>query len=283
MSTRMKKLLIYGYGYTASYLAETLSTENYLIIGSSREEKKFNSDNKKVKFINNSQVNNCLLKDDITHILVSVPPNDLGDIFIQNYRDIITKNKNIEWIGYLSATNVYGDHNGKLVSESSQTKPKTKKGINRLVAEKQWLELISKFNLPIKIFRLAGIYGPNRNIKERLIKGLVKNIFKEGQFFSRIHVEDIANILNLSMNNITKNKIYNLADDFSCNLNVIIEYLCEKNSLIKPAQIDFDDMSLDYKKESFFLENKRVDNSLVKKDLLKNFKYPSFKEGYKNL
>jgi nucleoside-diphosphate-sugar epimerase len=279
----MKKLLIYGYGYTASYLAETLNTENYLIIGSSREEKKFNSDNKKVKFINNSQVNNCLLKDDITHILVSVPPNDLGDIFIQNYRDIITKNKNIEWIGYLSATNVYGDHNGKLVSESSQTKPKTKKGINRLVAEKQWLELISKFNLPIKIFRLAGIYGPNRNIKERLIKGLVKNIFKEGQFFSRIHVEDIANILNLSMNNITKNKIYNLADDFSCNLNVINEYLCEKNSLIKPAQIDFDDMSLDYKKESFFLENKRVDNSLVKKDLLKNFKYPSFKEGYKNL
>lgn len=279
----MKKLLIYGYGYTASYLAKTLNTENYLIIGSSREEKKFNSDNKKVKFINNSQVNNCLLKDDITHILVSVPPNDLGDIFIQNYRDIITKNKNIEWIGYLSATNVYGDHNGKLVSESSQTKPKTKKGINRLVAEKQWLELISKFNLPIKIFRLAGIYGPNRNIKERLIKGLVKNIFKEGQFFSRIHVEDIANILNLSMNNITKNKIYNLADDFSCNLNVIIEYLCEKNSLIKPAQIDFDDMSLDYKKESFFLENKRVDNSLVKKDLLKNFKYPSFKEGYKNL
>ena len=279
----MKKLLIYGYGYTASYLAETLNTENYLIIGSSREEKKFNSDNKKVKFINNSQVNNCLLKDDITHILVSVPPNDLGDIFIQNYRDIITKNKNIEWIGYLSATNVYGDHNGELVSESSQTKPKTKKGINRLVAEKQWLELISKFNLPIKIFRLAGIYGPNRNIKERLIKGLVKNIFKEGQFFSRIHVEDIANILNLSMNNITKHKIYNLADDFSCNLNMIIDYLCEKNSLIKPAQIDFDDMSLDYKKESFFLENKRVDNSLVKKDLLKNFKYPSFKEGYKNL
>ena len=283
MSTRMKKLLIYGYGYTASYLAETLNTENYLIIGSSREEKKFNSDNKKVKFINNSQVNNCLLKDDITHILVSVPPNDLGDIFIQNYRDIIIKNKNIEWIGYLSATNVYGDHNGELVSESSQTKPKTKKGINRLVAEKQWLELISKFNLPIKIFRLAGIYGPNRNIKERLIKGLVKNIFKEGQFFSRIHVEDVANILSLSMNNITKNKIYNLADDFSCNLNVIIEYLCEKNSLKKPAQISFDDMSSDYKKESFFLENKRVDNSLVKKDLLKNFKYPSFKEGYKNL
>jgi len=279
----MKKLLIYGYGYTASYLAESLDTENYLIIGSSRKEEKLNSNNKKIKFINNSLVNNYLLKDDITHILVSVPPNNLGDIFVQNYKDIIIKNKNIEWIGYLSATNVYGDHNGELVNESSQTKPKTKKGINRLVAEKQWLELISKFNLPIKIFRLAGIYGPNRNIKERIIKGLVKNIFKKGQFFSRIHVDDIANILNLSMNNITKNKIYNLADDFSCNLNVVIEYLCEKNSLIKPEQINFDDMSLDYKKESFFLENKRVDNSLVKKDLSINLKYPSFKEGYKNL
>ena len=283
MNTRMKKLLIYGYGYTASYLAESLNAENYLIIGSSREEEKLNSDNKKIKFINNSLVNNYLLKDDITHILVSVPPNDLGDIFIQNYKDIIIKNKNIEWIGYLSATNVYGDHNGELVSESSQTKPKTKKGINRLVAEKQWLELISNFNLPIKIFRLAGIYGPNRNIKERMTKGLVKNIFKEGQFFSRIHVDDIANILNLSMNNITKNKIYNLADDFSCNLNVVINYLCEKNSLIKPEQINFDDMSLDYKKESFFSENKRVNNSLVKIDLSIKLKYPTFKEGYKDL
>ena len=40
MNTRMKKLLIYGYGYTASHLVEFLDPKNFLIIGSSREEKK---------------------------------------------------------------------------------------------------------------------------------------------------------------------------------------------------------------------------------------------------
>ena len=84
MNTRMKKLLIYGYGYTASHLVEFLDTKNYLIIGSSREEKKINSINKNIKFINDNLVSNYLLEDDITHILVSVPPNELGDIFIKN-------------------------------------------------------------------------------------------------------------------------------------------------------------------------------------------------------
>ena len=283
MNTRMKKLLIYGYGYTASYLAESLENENYLIVASSRDEKKLTTNNKNIKLINNDYVSDHLLKDDITHILISVPPNDTGDIFIQNYKDILVKNKNIEWIGYLSATNVYGDHNGELVNERSETKPTTKKGSNRLLAEKQWIELNSKFNLPIKIFRLAGIYGPDRNIKQRIVQGLVKNIYKKGQFFSRIHVEDIINILNLSMCNITENNIYNVADDFSCNLNVVIEYLCDQNKFTKPEQINFDELELDYKKESFFSENKRVDNSLVKQDLSIILKYPSFKDGYRNL
>ena len=283
MNTRMKKLLIYGYGYTASYLAESLENENYLIVASSRDEKKLTTNNKNIKLINNDYVSDHLLKDDITHILISVPPNDTGDIFIQNYKDILVKNKNIEWIGYLSATNVYGDHNGELVNERSETKPTTKKGSNRLLAEKQWIELNSKFNLPIKIFRLAGIYGPDRNIKQRIAQGLVKNIYKKGQFFSRIHVEDIINILNLSMCNITENNIYNVADDFSCNLNVVIEYLCDQNKFTKPEQINFDELELNYKKESFFSENKRVDNSLVKQDLSIILKYPSFKDGYRNL
>ena len=283
MNTRMKKLLIYGYGYTASYLAESLENENYLIVASSRDEKKLTTNNKNIKLINNDYVSDHLLKDDITHILISVPPNDTGDIFIQNYKDILVKNKNIEWIGYLSATNVYGDHNGELVNERSETKPTTKKGSNRLLAEKQWIELTSKFNLPIKIFRLAGIYGPDRNIKQRIVQGLVKNIYKKGQFFSRIHVEDIINILNVSMRNITENYIYNVADDFSCNLNVVIEYLCDQNKFTKPEQINFDELELNYKKESFFSENKRVDNSLVKQDLSIILKYPSFKDGYRNL
>jgi nucleoside-diphosphate-sugar epimerase len=283
MNTRMKKLLIFGYGYTSSYIAENLSTDQYTIVGSSRNEDQIKVTNKNIKIINMNLIEHVLKKNDLTHILISVPPNTNGDIFIQNFKDHLIKNTNLEWLGYLSATNVYGDHEGRYVGELAKTKPITQKGINRLLAENQWLDLQSNFKLPIKIFRLAGIYGPDRNIKNRILKKEIKNIQKEGQFFSRVHVEDIAAIIKLSMKIRTDNNIYNIADDFPSSLSEVIQYICEQNQIRIPKKINYWDININKRKESFFSDNKRVDNSRVKKDFSFTFKYPSFREGYEDL
>jgi nucleoside-diphosphate-sugar epimerase len=283
MNTRMKKLLIFGYGYTSSYIAENLSTDQYIIVGSSRNEDQIKVTNKDINIINTNLIEDILKKNDLTHILISVPPNSNGDIFIQNFKDHLIKNTNLEWLGYLSATNVYGDHEGRYVGELSETKPLTQKGINRLLAENQWLDLQSNFKIPIKIFRLAGIYGPERNIKNRILKKEIKNIQKEGQFFSRVHVEDIAAIIKLSMKIRTDNNIYNIADDFPSSLSELIQYICEQNQIPIPEKINYWDIDTNKRKESFFTDNKRVDNSRVKKDFSFIFKYPSFREGYEDL
>ena len=283
MNTRMKKLLIFGYGYTSSYIAENLSTDQYTIVGSSRNENQIKVTNKNINIININLIEDVLKKNDLTHILISVPPNANGDIFIQNFKDHLIKNTNLEWLGYLSATNVYGDHEGRYVGELSETKPLTQKGINRLLAENQWLDLQSNFKIPIKIFRLAGIYGPDRNIKNRILKKEIKNIQKEGQFFSRVRVEDIAAIIKLSMKIRTDNNIYNIADDFPSSLSEVIQYICEQNQIPIPEKINYWDIDTNKRKESFFSDNKRVDNSRVKKDFSFIFKYPSFREGYEDL
>ena len=283
MNTRMKKLLIFGYGYTSSYIAENLITDQYNIIGTSRNENHIKVTNKNINIINNNFIEDVLKKNDLTHILVSVPPNANGDIFIQNFKDHLIKNTNLEWLGYLSATNVYGDHKGRYIGELAKTKPLTQKGINRLLAENQWLELQSNFKIPIKIFRLAGIYGPDRNIKNRILKKEIKNIQKEGQFFSRVRVEDIAAIIKLSMKIRTDNNIYNIADDFPSSLSEVIQYICEQNQIPIPEKINYWDIDTNKRKESFFSDNKRVDNSRVKKDFSFIFKYPSFREGYEDL
>ena len=283
MNTRMKKLLIFGYGYTSSYIAENLSTDQYIIVGSSRNEDQIKVTNKNINIINMNIIEDILKKNDLTHILISVPPDANGDIFIQNFKDHLIKNTNLEWLGYLSATNVYGDHEGRYVGELAKTKPLTQKGINRLLAENQWLDLQSNFKIPIKIFRLAGIYGPDRNIKNRILKKEIKNIQKEGQFFSRVHVEDIAAIIKLSMKIRTDNNIYNIADDFPSSLSEVIRYICEQNQIPIPKKINYWDIDKKKREESHFSDNKRVDNSRVKKDFSYTFKYPSFKEGYKDL
>jgi nucleoside-diphosphate-sugar epimerase len=283
MNTRMKKLLIFGYGYTSSYIAENLSTDEYTIKGSSRNEHQIKVTNKNINIINMNLIEDVLKKNDLTHILISVPPNANGDVFIQNFKDHLIKNTKLEWLGYLSATNVYGDHEGRYVDELAKTKPLTQKGINRLLAENQWLNLQSNLKIPIKIFRLAGIYGPDRNIKNRILKKEIKNIQKEGQFFSRVHVEDIASIIKLSMQIRTDNNIYNIADDFPSSLSEVIQYICEQNQIPIPKKINYLDIDTNKRKESFFSDNKRVDNSRVKKDFSFIFKYPSFREGYEDL
>ncbi|MDC3143633.1 SDR family oxidoreductase [Pelagibacteraceae bacterium] len=283
MNTRMKKLLIFGYGYTSSYIAENLSADQYSIIGSSRNQNEIKVINKNINIINNNLIEDVLKKNDLTHILISVPPNAQGDIFIQNFKDHLIKNTNLEWLGYLSATNVYGHHEGRYVDELSETKPLTQKGIDRLQAENQWLDLHSNFKIPIKIFRLAGIYGPNRNIKNRILKKEIRDIQKEGQFFSRVHIEDIASIIKLSMQIKTNNYIYNIADDYPSSLSEVIQYICEQNQIPTPKKINYRDIDTNKVKQSFFSENKRVDNSRVKKDFSFVFKYPSFREGYKDI
>ncbi len=128
------------------------------------------------------------------YILVSIPPKNGIDIVIKNFQDNLEVSKP-NWITYLSATSVYGDHNGKWVNEDSKLNPLTENGKSRLNAEKSWLSFAKKKNLPIQIFRLSGIYSQERNIFKKIKSGSHKIINKPTHFFSRIHVEDISNIL----------------------------------------------------------------------------------------
>ena len=128
------------------------------------------------------------------YVLVSIPPINGEDIVIKNFKNIF-KEKKVKWLTYLSATSVYGDHKGEWVDEKSKTNPTSSTGIQRLEAEKSWINLAENQNLPTQIFRLSGIYSHESNVLKRLKSGDAKIIKKKNQFFSRIHVEDIAEVL----------------------------------------------------------------------------------------
>ena len=65
----------------------------------------------------------------------------------------------------------------------------------------------------MQIFRLAGIYSNKFNILKRLKLGKVQIVDKKKSFFSRIHVDDIGNILFKSISKFKNNEIYNICDD----------------------------------------------------------------------
>lgn len=215
------------------------------------------------------------------YILVSIPPISGEDIVIKNFKDPL-KNTNAKWITYLSATSVYGDHNGEWVNEKSETKPSTLNGKNRLKAENDWRVFSKENNLPLQIFRLSGIYSKQNNILTRLKTGQAKIIKKEKHFFSRIHVEDIANILFISLKKFKTNEIFNISDDQPASQEEVAVYGALLLKMNKPNPLKIEDLEEEMLKD-FYKESKKVDNKKIKNFFNYQFIYPSYKEGLDNI
>lgn len=276
-------LLIFGFGYTAHFLAKkaqeinlqtTVTTRNGNALG-------FDStfDCEVIAFAEKS-IEQALAT--TTHILISTPPTaDLGDPVLVNLGNVLKKNiKNIQWIGYLSSTSVYGDHQGNWVDESSQSINPGVLGKLRLSAEQQWISFAKAHQLPLTIFRLAGIYGPQRNVLDRLMGGKKETIVKKNHFFSRIQVEDIAEVIVAAMQQSTPGlAIYNVADDEPTSSDVVDKYAASLLQLPPLDEVAYEIASLSPMANEFYSHNKRVSNTKLKKELNIQLSYPTYKEG----
>lgn len=218
-----------------------------------------------------------------THVLVSIPPDEDGDRVINKIYDELTRLSSLKWIGYFSTTGVYGNHSGNWVDEKSKLKTQNIRSINRIKAEKQYLDCFKKHGLPIHIFRLPGIYGPKRSIIEKINERKALIIKKNGHFFSRIYVKDIAKCIKKSIEKITPGEIFNVADDNPCSSEELILYVCKKMKLQKPEQVNYNDDSLSEMTKSFYKENKRVCNKKIKEILDWKPDFRDYKDGLKDI
>ena len=282
------KVFCFGFGQVAKHFVKKIISQNLtleLSVTSRQETHKevFEGINfTSYEFENDKFDENINLKiKEADYILVSVPPISGEDVVIKNFK-IPLKNTKVKWITYLSATSVYGDHNGEWVNEKSETKPSTLNGKNRLKAENDWRVFSKENNLPLQIFRLSGIYSKQNNILKRLKTGQAKIIKKEKHFFSRIHVEDIANILFISLKKFKTNEIFNISDDQPASQEEVAVYGALLLKMNKPNPLKIEDLEEGMLKD-FYKESKKVDNKKIKNFFNYQFIYPSYKEGLDNI
>ena len=263
-------LFCFGLGYTAQALARRLSAKGWTVSGTSRH-----GGDHTIAFDGSSPVPASAFEG-ITHLLSSVPPGEAGDPVLNRHADDLKRlAPQLRWAGYLSTTGVYGDRHGAWVDETSPLAPSTKRGERRLAAETAW----STLGLPLHVFRLAGIYGPGRNQLVSILDGTAKRIVKEGQVFSRIHVEDIAGVLEASIAKPSPPRAYNVCDDEPCPPQDVIAFAAELLKRQPPPEIAFDDADLSPMARSFYAESKRVANTRIKEELGYRLIYPSYREG----
>ena len=216
--------------------------------------------------------------EEANYILISIPPIDSKDIVVSFLNSYEKNLINCKWITYLSATSVYGDHKGEWVNENSITKPSSPNGLSRLQAEKSWISFSNKKNYPLQIFRLAGIYSNEFNILKRLQTGKIQIVNKKNHFFSRIHVEDIANILYKSLDNFKNNEIYNICDDKPAPQSDVVAYGSKLLKLEQPKPVKLEEIKSEML-QNFYKDSKKVDNKKMKAFFKYNLKFPSYIEG----
>ena len=279
-----KNIICFGFGQVAKNFIKKLIDQGatFKLTTTSREDSKTkefeNINYESFQFTEEGFDKNFISRfEEADHILLSIAPINGTDIVIKNLKDYFKSSK-FKWITYLSATSVYGNHNGEWVDENSETKPTSPNGIERLKVEKEWMQLASKYDLPFQIFRLSGIYSNQYNILKRLKSGEAKIINKKNHFFSRIHVEDIANVLSSSFNIFKKKEIYNISDNQPASAEEVTMYGVKLLGIDKPKTIEINEIESEMLK-NFYKDSKKVDNKKMKEFFNYKLKYPTYVEG----
>lgn len=271
-------LLSFGHGYSARALSRRLLPQGWTIYGTTRSPEKASrlADEGVIPLLwDEADMTEAFSK--ASHVLVSAGPGEAGDPVLARFTPEITRiASGLDWVGYLSTTGVYGDHQGGWVSEETPLTPGTARGRARVDAEAQWGAIPG---LPLHIFRLAGIYGPGRGPFEKVKAGTARRIIKPNQFFSRIHVDDIAQVLEASIQRPDPGAVYNVCDDEAAPPQDVIAHAAELLGLPLPPAVAFEEAELSPMARSFYAESKRVDNSRIKHDLGIELIHPDFRAG----
>lgn len=279
----MPRLFCFGLGHSPMRLAESLQAEGWTVAGTSRsregcaaliargiEAHLFNSDR---------PLSDPAVLEGTTHLLTAVPPGETGDPVLVHHARDMTELKTLAWVGYLSATSVYGNTGGAWIDETAPCNPSTARGRRRVAAENAWIALCRSVAFPVHIFRLAGIYGPGRSALDQVRGGKARRIDKPDHLFSRIHVDDIVAVLRASMARPNPGAIYNLCDDEPAPSADVVTFACTLLGVEPPPLVAFDDAELSPMARSFYADNRLVRNSRIKSDLGVTLKHPNYRCG----
>ncbi|MFH6783719.1 MULTISPECIES: SDR family oxidoreductase [Methylobacterium] len=275
-------LFVFGLGYTAGHFAER-ERARFASVTATRQSPAA-IDGVAVRVFSPDEADPRIAGDlaRADAILVSIPPDSGRDPALAAFAEAVAASP-ARWIGYLSTIGVYGDQGGAWIDEATPPAPTHQRTRDRVAAEQAWLALGVRTGKAVQVFRLSGIYGPGRNAFEKLRQGKAQRIVKPGQVFNRIHVDDIATVLAASLDRPRPGAVYNVTDDEPAPPQDVTAFAAEIAGLPLPPAVDFDSAALSPMARSFYGENKRVRNRLIREELGVELAFPTYREGLRGL
>lgn len=271
------RFLLFGMGFSGRVIARRLVEQGWRVVATTRSGESAEAPaGVEVLPFDRAHPLPASALEGVSHVLSSVPPDEAGDPVLDVMGEALAALAPA-WAGYLSTTGVYGDYDGGWVDEQTPVRPNLDRSRRRVAAERQWLAS----GLPAHLFRLAGIYGPGRSALDTVREGKARRIVKPGQMFSRIHVEDIAATVLASMARPRPGAVYNVCDDDPAPPQEVILHACRLLGVEPPPELPWEEAKgqLSPMALSFYADNKRVRNDLIKTELGVRLRYPSYRDG----
>lgn len=213
-----------------------------------------------------------------THVIVSVPPGAETETVLMLHGEDLSQAPDLRWIGYLSSVAVYGNYGGAWVSERTTPHPKTERAVRRRKAELEWQRFGINRDISVAIFRIAGIYGPGRNAFVALSEGRAHRVVKPGQVFNRIHVDDMAAAVAAGLLK-GEGGVFNLADNGPSPPEDVVTFAAGLMGVAPPPEVPIGKAELSPMAQSFYVDNKRVDNRRMKALTGSELLFPTYREG----
>jgi nucleoside-diphosphate-sugar epimerase len=287
-------LLCFGFGYSAQHYVANYGHRHDRIIGTTRSadsaaalaSQKFGGSSVEMIMFDGKSASPALeaAAREATMLLVSIAPDDGADPVLARLGEALAAAPQLATIVYLSTIAVYGNHDGVWIDETTPVAPVLARGGERVDAERAWQAFGAARGIPVAVVRIAGIYGPGASAIEALKAGRARRIVKAGQVFNRIHVDDLAQVIEMAAIR-RADGVFNAADDEPTAPGDPIAFAASLIGVTPPAEIAFEDArkTMTPLAISFYGESKRVRNDRIKAVLGVSLRYPTYREGLRAL
>ncbi len=288
-TSQKNDLFCFGLGFTGSALVRNIQTKGWTVSGTCREKAQqdvWHGTGVQAHYFDGGEVSETIVNTvrKASHVLITIPPHkEVGDVVFKHFENSLSGSSQLQWLGYLSTTGVYGNRDGDWVDETSELKPGFDHQRRRVEAENQWRNLYREHQVPVHIFRLAGIYGPGRNLLQRVRAGTARRIDQPGLVFNRIHVADVVQVLCASMEQPHPGAVYNVSDDLPSSPAEAVVFACDLLGVEAPPLTALEEAGLSKMGRGFYQTNKRVGNRKIKEELGVQLQYPDYKVGLREL
>ena len=224
------------------------------------------------------------LADRILFYLVPPPGGGVADSRARNFiRQFSGAEKPVKII-YMSATSVYSETGGAVVTEESAANPVSAMGKRRLDAEAAFLEYGAANAVPVIILRVSGIYGPGRLPLMQISQGQPLLREEECGPSNRIHADDLAAICLAAAEFGENGEIFNVSDGNPSSMTTYFNACADALNLPRQPQVTLEEARLVMSPLmfSYVSEARIVSNSKMLERLNIKLRYSTITEGLPN-